>query len=263
MNINKIPVAKDKKSKTKSGKEKITEHSYEEVRLPPPKMFQDEPPPPEAFRDPAPAPAPVPMVDNPLYHVYETVKRARSPKQNKTAPCSPQRSRDRVERERESVYARDFCLDCYQEGKELLQSTQDDVINFKKCKEEFKRQMSFSGKMYRCVVLFFTLSWKMGGCAGTGLQLVLRFFQSNSSDYTGVASSLPYFNISDEYRIFSPEGPHLIICVHGLEGNAADLRLVKTYLELGLPGAHLDFLMSERNQVRQEQFFLSMKNSNY
>lgn len=32
-------------------------------------------------------------------------------------------------------------------------------------------------------------------------------------------------------------------------GNSADLRLVKTYLELGLPGAHIDFLMSERNQV--------------
>lgn len=43
-------------------------------------------------------------------------------------------------------------------------------------------------------------------------------------------------------------GLHLIICVHGLDGNAADLRLVKTYLELGLPGARLDFLMSERNQ---------------
>lgn len=64
-----------------------------------------------------------------------------------------------------------------------------------------------------------------------------------------MATSLPYFYISDEYRLFSPEGPHLIICVHGLEGNAADLRLVKTYMELGLPGAHLDFLMSERNQV--------------
>lgn len=36
--------------------------------------------------------------------------------------------------------------------------------------------------------------------------------------------------------------------MHGLDGNAADLRLVKTYLELGLPGARLDFLMSERNQ---------------
>lgn len=33
-------------------------------------------------------------------------------------------------------------------------------------------------------------------------------------------------------------------------GNSADLRLVKTYLELGLPGARIDFLMSERNQVR-------------
>lgn len=41
---------------------------------------------------------------------------------------------------------------------------------------------------------------------------------------------------------------HLVICVHGLDGNSADLRLVKTYLEMGLPGAYLDFLMSERNQ---------------
>ena len=123
--------------KEKSPKDTIVENSYEEVRLPPPKMFQDEPPPPEEFRDP-----PVP-IDNPLYHVYESVKKARSPKQNKTAPCSPQRNRD-------SVYnSRDICLDCYQEGKELLQSTQDDFINFRKCKEEFKRQMSFSGKIYR------------------------------------------------------------------------------------------------------------------
>lgn len=61
---------------------------------------------------------------------------------------------------------------------------------------------------------------------------------------------MPYFHISNEYRLFSPEGAHLIICVHGLDGNPADLRLVKTYLELSLPGAHLDFLMSERNQVK-------------
>lgn len=32
-------------------------------------------------------------------------------------------------------------------------------------------------------------------------------------------------------------------------GNSADLRLVKTYIELGLPGERIDFLMSERNQV--------------
>lgn len=127
-------------------KESVEEHSYEEVRLPPPKMFQDEPPPPEEFRDP---PA---IIDNPLYHVYETVKPVRSPKQTKTAPCSPQKNRER-ERERDPPYGtRDICLDCYQEGKEMLQSTQDEAINFKKCKEEFKRQMSFSGKIYRCVV---------------------------------------------------------------------------------------------------------------
>ena len=33
-------------------------------------------------------------------------------------------------------------------------------------------------------------------------------------------------------------------------GNSADLRLVKTYIELGLPGERIDFLMSERNQVQ-------------
>ena len=41
---------------------------------------------------------------------------------------------------------------------------------------------------------------------------------------------------------------HLVVCVHGLDGNSADLRLVKTYLEIALPSANLDFLMSEVNQ---------------
>jgi hypothetical protein len=36
--------------------------------------------------------------------------------------------------------------------------------------------------------------------------------------------------------------------VHGLDGNSGDLRLIRTYLELALPGAKLDFLMSEHNQ---------------
>lgn len=31
-------------------------------------------------------------------------------------------------------------------------------------------------------------------------------------------------------------------------GNSADLRLVKTYMEMALPGYRLEFLMSERNQ---------------
>ncbi|XP_018302274.1 uncharacterized protein [Mycetomoellerius zeteki] len=241
--LSKIVPRKDRPLVTK---ESMEEHSYEEVRLPPPKMFQDEPPPPEEFRDP---PAPI---DNPLYHVYETVKQTRSPKQNKTAPCSPQRNRDR---DRESVYgARDICLDCYQEGKELLQSTQDDFINFKKCKEEFKRQMSFSGKIYReheeAQLHLHKRAYSLGFGDLLNSSPSVQPLRSNVplSDYPTLASTLPYFHISDEYRLFSPEGVHLIICVHGLDGNAADLRLVKTYLELGLPGAHLDFLMSERNQ---------------
>lgn len=87
---------------------------------------------------------------------------------------------------------------------------------FTKARNEFKSQLNFNGTLY--------------------------------SDLNTLASTVPYFYISDEFRIFSPEGMHLIVCVHGLDGNSADLRLVKTYLELGLPGAYLDFLMSERNQ---------------
>lgn len=91
------------------------------------------------------------------------------------------------------------------------------LLEFEKGREEFQNQIKYKGSFY--------------------------------SDYPKFASSeLPYFHISDEYRPFSPAGLHLIICVHGLDGNSADLRLVRTYLELGLPGAHLEFLMSERNQ---------------
>ena len=43
-------------------------------------------------------------------------------------------------------------------------------------------------------------------------------------------------------------GLHLVVCVHGLDGNSADLRLVRTYLELALPGSRIDFLMSDINQ---------------
>ena len=71
------------------------------------------------------------------------------------------------------------------------------------------------------------------------------------SDAPTLVSTLPYFQIPEDERVLSPEGIHLIVCVHGLDGNSADLRLVKTYLELGLPGARLDFLMSQGNQVRR------------
>ncbi|XP_066109349.1 protein FAM135A isoform X6 [Saccopteryx bilineata] len=66
------------------------------------------------------------------------------------------------------------------------------------------------------------------------------------SDAPVLASSVPYFSMEEEDA--SEDGVHLIVCVHGLDGNSADLRLVKTYIELGLPGGRIDFLMSERNQ---------------
>ncbi|XP_004864064.1 protein FAM135A isoform X4 [Heterocephalus glaber] len=66
------------------------------------------------------------------------------------------------------------------------------------------------------------------------------------SDVPLLASSVPYFSMEEE--AVSEGGVHLIVCVHGLDGNSADLRLVKTYIELGLPGGRIDFLMSERNQ---------------
>ncbi|KAM4590739.1 protein FAM135A [Odontesthes bonariensis] len=66
------------------------------------------------------------------------------------------------------------------------------------------------------------------------------------SEVPELASTVPYFSLEEDECC--EEGIHLIVCVHGLDGNSADLRLVKTYLELGLPGARLDFLMSERNQ---------------
>ncbi|XP_070306321.1 protein FAM135A isoform X2 [Odocoileus virginianus] len=68
------------------------------------------------------------------------------------------------------------------------------------------------------------------------------------SDVPLLASSVPYFCVEEEEEEHCEDGVHLIVCVHGLDGNSADLRLVKTYIELGLPGERIDFLMSERNQ---------------
>ncbi|CAF3528073.1 unnamed protein product [Rotaria sp. Silwood1] len=69
----------------------------------------------------------------------------------------------------------------------------------------------------------------------------LMFF----SDFSTPISMTPYF----EQNIISlnTNGIHLIICVHGLDGNSGDLRLMKTYLQLCLPTCQLDFLMSSSN----------------
>ncbi|ELK38125.1 Protein FAM135B [Myotis davidii] len=68
------------------------------------------------------------------------------------------------------------------------------------------------------------------------------------SDLSVLASDMPYFPPEEEEENLE-DGIHLVVCVHGLDGNSADLRLVKTFIELGLPGGKLDFLMSEKNQM--------------
>lgn len=68
------------------------------------------------------------------------------------------------------------------------------------------------------------------------------------SDFNSLASITPYFEVNPDSVISLHRPIHLVICVHGLDGNSGDLRLVKTYLELGLPHVNFDFLMSQRNQ---------------
>ena len=41
---------------------------------------------------------------------------------------------------------------------------------------------------------------------------------------------------------------HLVVCVHGLQGNQFDLRLYRIYLQLALPQMRLNFLMAQSNQ---------------
>nr|XP_057902639.1 protein FAM135B [Doryrhamphus excisus] len=79
-------------------------------------------------------------------------------------------------------------------------------------------------------------------------QGMMSFHASLYSNIPLLASDLPYFPPEEDDEEFD-DGIHLVVCVHGLDGNSADLRLVKTFIELGLPGSRLDFLMSERNQT--------------
>ena len=47
---------------------------------------------------------------------------------------------------------------------------------------------------------------------------------------------------------------HLVVCVHGLQGNQFDLRLYRSYLELSLPQHRLEFLMAQSNQFDTSTF---------
>ncbi|XP_059671323.1 protein FAM135B [Gavia stellata] len=99
---------------------------------------------------------------------------------------------------------------------EMDEDTNERMLNFYQAKEKFKKEMKIEGFLY--------------------------------SDLSVLASDIPYFPPEEEEENLE-DGIHLVVCVHGLDGNSADLRLVKTFIELGLPGGKLDFLMSERNQT--------------
>ena len=93
-----------------------------------------------------------------------------------------------------------------------------DLVNFLGAREEFKKLTSFPGALY--------------------------------SDRASLSHTLPYFTkIPDSVNLEASKLTHLVICVHGLDGNSADLRLVKTYMEMAMPSSNLDFLMSEINQA--------------
>ncbi|CAH8592756.1 unnamed protein product [Schistosoma turkestanicum] len=64
------------------------------------------------------------------------------------------------------------------------------------------------------------------------------------SDFATLAAPYAYFSEAP----VSDGDVHLVICVHGLDGNSCDLRLVRVYLQLALPDCNLHFLMSECNQ---------------
>lgn len=242
---------------------------FEDLRLPPPQQFRDVAPlPPDEFRDPPsiieevktpiesckktpPAPFKQPKnhqpliqqqsnpiqsqtltvqpqiieaIDNPLYHIYE-IKRQPGP----ARPFIKSQSNNeligmvRAASVNDKMISQSHHTHLKNLSKPASPAQSSDrsdsdtkkespmmLMEFEKCREEFRKQIHYSGSIY--------------------------------SDFTKLASEMPYFHISDEYRSFSPGGVHLIICVHGLDGNSADLRLVRTYLELGLPGAHLEFL---------------------
>ena len=69
-------------------------------------------------------------------------------------------------------------------------------------------------------------------------------FQSELTPY--LLSYLPSSGIRRRHPRQDPT--HLVVCVHGLQGNQFDLRLYRAYIELALPHKKIEFLMSVANQ---------------
>ncbi|XP_065923346.1 protein FAM135A isoform X7 [Magallana gigas] len=97
----------------------------------------------------------------------------------------------------------------------VVQGSNHEEPGFVKLREQLKTEMQYHGQLY--------------------------------SEFSSLASVHPYFHVNEESGD-DGDGVHLVVCVHGLDGNSADLRLVRTYIEMALPGHRIEFLMSERNQ---------------
>lgn len=114
------------------------------------------------------------------------------------------------------------------------------IVNLPKlyCVENIETQSN------ACVVLVEPCPWATRRCSLMSTEPDDRYkFQKHISPY--LMSALPS-NRRHRQR-HHPSNLHLIVCVHGLQGNHFDLRLYRTYLELALPLQKLEFLMSEAN----------------
>ncbi|XP_002169426.4 protein FAM135A isoform X1 [Hydra vulgaris] len=81
--------------------------------------------------------------------------------------------------------------------------------------------------------------------AKENLEFNLNFRFHNYSHFQNEINVKEYFT---QKITSTTENVHLVVCVHGLDGNRDDLRLVRCYLEMASPLANFDFLMSEVNQ---------------
>lgn len=119
----------------------------------------------------------------------------------------------------------------------LTPAIDDEVYKFVIAKENLKHSLlkKYSGNIYSEFSSLYCASTPYF-YAELSPQIPLNLYTPNYSN--GMSSTMS----TQEEKL------HLIICVHGLDGNSGDLRLVRTYLELALPGARMEFLMSEHNQ---------------
>ena len=106
----------------------------------------------------------------------------------------------------------------------------EETVAFVKAKEKFKKSKESPGMLYSDIRPNYSVPY-------------FHFAEDNLLMWQQQSRLNRRNGSSNHHQL------HLVVCVHGLDGNSADLRLIKTYLEMALPGHNLDFLMSEENQV--------------